>query len=53
MKKLYYYYKNNDYEELFRDITLTRGSLDNQVDIYDGLFREKFFSWDSMRGEPL
>lgn len=57
MKKLYYYYENNDYEELFRDITLTRGALDNQVDIHDGLYREKFFSgsifWDSMRGEPL
>lgn len=56
-KKLYYYYKNNDYKELFSDITLTRGALDNQVDIHEGLYREKFFSgsifWDSMCGEPL
>lgn len=56
-KKLYYYYKNNDYKELFSAIALTRGALDNQVDIREGLYREKFFSgsifWDSMRGEPL
>lgn len=56
-KKLYYYYKNNSYKELFQEIVLTKGSLDNQVDIHEGLFREKFFSgsifWDSMRGEPL
>lgn len=57
VKKLYYYYKNNEYKELFQDIALARGALDNQVDIYDGLYREKFFSgcifWDSMRGETL
>ena len=56
-KKLYYYYKNYNYKELFQEIGLTRGALDNQVDIQDGLYREKFFSgsifWDSMRGEPL
>ena len=54
-KKLYYYYKNEDYKELFQEICLTRGSLDNQVDIHDGLYQEKFFSgnifWDSMGGE--
>ena len=43
-KKLYYYYKNNDYKELFQDIILTKGALDNQVDIHDGIYREKFFS---------
>jgi len=57
VKKLYYYYKNNNYKELFQDIALTRGALDHQVDIHEGLYREKFFSgsifWDSMRGEPL
>lgn len=57
IKKLYYYYQNNDYQELFQDIALTRGSFDNQVDIQDGLYREKYFSgnifWDSMRGTPL
>ena len=56
-KKLYYYYKNKNYKELFQDIVLTKGALDKQVDINDALYREKFFSgnifWDSMRGEPL
>ena len=56
-KKLYYYYENKEYKELFQEICLTRGSLDHQVDIHDGLYREKFFSgnifWDSMRGETL
>lgn len=56
-KKLYYYYKNKEYKELFQEICLVRGGLDNQVDIHDGLYREKFFSgnifWDSMRGKTL
>ena len=56
-RKLYYYYKNKNYTELFQDIGLMGDSLDNQVDIHDGLYREKFFSghifWDSMRGETL
>ncbi len=56
-RKLYYYYKNNIYRELFQDIALTKGTLNNQVDIHEGLYREKFFSgsifWDTMRGDPL
>lgn len=56
-KKLYYYYINNNYKELFQDIALTRGTIDHKVDIYDGLFREKYFSgcifWDTMCGQPL
>lgn len=56
-RKLYYYYKNNNYKELFQDITLMKGTLDSKVDIYEGMYREKFFSgnicWDTMRGQPL
>ncbi len=56
-KKLYYYYKNNDYKELFQDIALSKCVFDNKVDIHDGLYREKFFSgnifWDSMGCESL
>lgn len=56
-KKLYYYYKNKNYEELFREIVLSKGSLDKEVDIHNGLYQEKFFSGnifcDSMRGEQL
>ena len=43
-KKLYYYYKNDNYKELFQEIGLTKGAIDNQVDIHDGLYREKIFS---------
>lgn len=56
-QKLYYYYKNQNYKELFQDICLTRDGIDRQVDIHNGLYQEKFFSgnifWDSMRCELL
>lgn len=57
-KKLYYYYKNDNFRELFQDIILMNGGvLDNQVDIHEGLYEEKFFSgniyWNSMHSDLL
>ena len=57
IKKLYYYYANPRFRELFTDICPSRGTLDKEVDIHNGLYREKYFSgciiWDSMNSNVL
>lgn len=56
-KKLYYYYQNPKFKELFIDICLSRGTLDKEIDIHNGLYQEKFFGrnviWDSMNPNVL
>lgn len=56
-KKLYFYYKNRNYSELFQDIALTNSSIENGIDIHDAVYQEKFFSgnvfWSSVNPEIL
>lgn len=58
IKKLYYYYDNPRFRELFVDICLSMGTfLDKKVDIHNGLYREKYVSgcivYDSMNPSIL
>ncbi len=43
-ERLYYYYKNQDFKELFQDIVPKRGITHHELNLYDGLYREKYFS---------
>lgn len=54
-KKLFYYYQNPNYKELFQDITKERNA--NRVDIYEAMYNEKYMSghiwWTSNDSERL
>lgn len=56
-RKLYYYYKNPEFQELFQDICKARGTLNPEVDISDGLYHEKYFGgnivWGSNHSDKL
>lgn len=43
-QKLYSYYINPEYNELFQDITTKKGINDMEVLLYNGLHQEKYFS---------
>lgn len=43
-EKLYYYYENKEFEELFQEIVPVRGVNEMKLNLYDGLYREKYFS---------
>lgn len=42
-EKLWSYYKNNGFKELFQEIVPSRGINEKKLNLYDGLYREKYF----------
>lgn len=56
-RKLYFYYENPEFQELFQDICKARGSLNPEVDISEGLYHEKYFGgnivWGSNHSDKL
>ena len=56
-RKLYYYYINPQFQELFQDICKARGTSNPEVDISDGLNHEKYFGgnivWSSYYSDKL
>lgn len=47
-KKLFCYYKNSEFSELFQDIVPKKGTIDMEVNLYEGLYQEKFFTSNVM-----
>ena len=56
-RKLYFYYENPEFQELFQDICKARVSLNPEVDISEGLYHEKYFGgniiWGSSHSDKL
>lgn len=42
-EKLYCYYKNNDFQELFQEIAPSSGVNETRINLSNGLYKEKYF----------